>query len=150
MQAFGRNLITKADALNECRMSNKEFRMTKFDAFAKSRKTPFSVIPANPGSGSGTGAGIQEKQAPLDPGFRRGDGFDDFTRSSSLMTSIVSFGVLHSLFVILRFAFEILRLVPLIPLFHTSRSPQDLCARSDTPSNTCSGKGRSPDLFWPA
>jgi hypothetical protein len=25
-------------------------------------------------------AGIQEKQAVLDPGFRRGDGFDDFLR----------------------------------------------------------------------
>ena len=34
---------------------------------------PFSVIPAK--------AGIQEKQALLDPGFRRGDGFDDFLRS---------------------------------------------------------------------
>jgi hypothetical protein len=43
------------------------------DAFAKSRKTPFSVIPAK--------AGIQEKQALLDPGFRRGDGFDDFLRT---------------------------------------------------------------------
>jgi hypothetical protein len=34
---------------------------------------PFSVIPAK--------AGIQEKQALLDPGFRRGDGFDDFLRT---------------------------------------------------------------------
>jgi hypothetical protein len=32
-----------------------------------------SVIPAK--------AGIQEKQAFLDPGFRRGDGFDDFLRT---------------------------------------------------------------------
>jgi len=40
----------------------------------------FCVIPANPGSESGTGAGIQEEQAILDPGFRRGDGFDDFLR----------------------------------------------------------------------
>jgi hypothetical protein len=38
----------------------------------KSRKAPFDVIPAE--------AGIQEKQALLDPGFRRGDGFDDFLR----------------------------------------------------------------------
>jgi hypothetical protein len=45
----------------------------KSDAFVKSRKTPFSVIPAK--------AGIQEKQALLDPGFRRGDGFDDFLRT---------------------------------------------------------------------
>jgi len=43
------------------------------DAFLKSRKMPFSVIPAK--------AGIQEKQALLDPGFRRGDGFDDFLRT---------------------------------------------------------------------
>ncbi len=43
--------------------------MMKFDAFIKSRKTPFSVIPAK--------AGIQEQQVLLDPGFRRGDGFDD-------------------------------------------------------------------------
>jgi hypothetical protein len=34
------------------------------------------VIPAK--------AGIQEKQAVLDPGFRRGDGFDDFLRSREL------------------------------------------------------------------
>ena len=46
--------------------------MINVDAFVKSRKTPFSVIPAK--------AGIQEKQALLDPGFRRGDGFDDFLR----------------------------------------------------------------------
>jgi hypothetical protein len=39
----------------------------------------FPVIPANPGSVSGTGAGIQEKQTLLDPGFRRGGGFDDFS-----------------------------------------------------------------------
>jgi len=38
----------------------------------KSRKTLFFVLPAK--------AGIQEKQAFLDPGFRRGDGFDDFLR----------------------------------------------------------------------
>jgi hypothetical protein len=36
MQAFGRNQITSADELNEYRMSNKEFRMMKFDAFVKS------------------------------------------------------------------------------------------------------------------
>jgi hypothetical protein len=43
----------------------------------KSRKTPFSVIPAK--------AGIQEKQALLDPGFRRGDGFDDFLRKHQIL-----------------------------------------------------------------
>jgi hypothetical protein len=35
------------------------------------------VIPANPGSGSGTGAGIQSFQPLLDPGFRRGDGVEN-------------------------------------------------------------------------
>ena len=39
----------------------------------RSRKTPFSVIPAE--------AGIQEKAAALAPGFRRGDGLDDFLLS---------------------------------------------------------------------
>jgi len=29
-----------------------------------------------------TKAGIQEKQTVLDPGFRRGDGFDDLLRAS--------------------------------------------------------------------
>jgi len=51
--------------------------MINVDAFVKSRKTPFSVIPAK--------AGIQEKQALLDPGFRRGDGFDDFLRTHQSM-----------------------------------------------------------------
>ena len=45
---------------------------TNLEGFVKSRKTPFSVIPAK--------AGIQEKQGLLDPGFRRGDGIDDFLR----------------------------------------------------------------------
>jgi hypothetical protein len=40
------------------------------DGPVRSPKSPFSVIPAK--------AGIQEKQALLDPGFRRGDGIDDF------------------------------------------------------------------------
>jgi hypothetical protein len=47
--------------------------MTKINAFVKSPITSFLVIPAK--------AGIQEKQALLDPGFRRGDGFDDFLRA---------------------------------------------------------------------
>ena len=46
--------------------------MMKFDGFAKSREVAFAVIPAK--------AGIQEKRALLDPGFRRGDGFDDVLR----------------------------------------------------------------------
>ncbi len=39
----------------------------------KSQKTPFSVIPAE--------AGIQEYRGLLDPGFRRGDGMEDFLRT---------------------------------------------------------------------
>ena len=46
------------------------------DGLARSRKMAFSVIPAK--------AGIQEKQTVLDPGFRRGDGVDDFTKLSAL------------------------------------------------------------------
>jgi hypothetical protein len=49
----------------------------KVDGLVKSQKASFSVIPAK--------AGIQEKQAVLDPGDpvpakagSRGDGFDDF------------------------------------------------------------------------
>jgi hypothetical protein len=44
--------------------------MSIVDAFAKSPITSFLVIPAE--------AGIQEIQTLLDPGFCRGDGFDDF------------------------------------------------------------------------
>jgi hypothetical protein len=54
----------------------------------KSQRVGYSVIPANPGSGSGTGAGIQEKQALLDPvdpvpakAGNRGDGFGDFLQT---------------------------------------------------------------------
>jgi hypothetical protein len=43
-----------------------------FDELVKSQKMTSPVIPAK--------AGIQEKQALLDPGFRRGDGFWDFLR----------------------------------------------------------------------
>jgi len=46
------------------------FMEMNFDAFVKSPKTPFSVIPAK--------AGIQYFQVvakPLDPVFQRGDGF---------------------------------------------------------------------------
>jgi hypothetical protein len=48
------------------------FVRLKDDAFVKSPETPFSVIPAK--------AGIQEIQEVLDPGFRRGDGLEDFLR----------------------------------------------------------------------
>jgi hypothetical protein len=46
--------------------------MTNFDELVKSQKMTSPVIPAK--------AGIQEKQALLDPGCRRGDGFWDFLR----------------------------------------------------------------------
>jgi hypothetical protein len=42
-------------------------------ASQKNQKARFSVIPAE--------AGIQECQEVLDPGFRRGDGAEDFFRS---------------------------------------------------------------------
>jgi len=45
----------------------------KLHELVKSQKETSPVIPAK--------AGIQEKQALLDPGFRRGDGFDDLLRS---------------------------------------------------------------------
>jgi hypothetical protein len=48
----------------------------KFRGNVKSLKTSVYVIPADPGSESGTGAGIQEYQGVLDPGFRRGDGLE--------------------------------------------------------------------------
>jgi hypothetical protein len=41
-----------------------------FEGRVKNQKKPFSVIPVK--------TGIQEKQAVLDPGFRRGDGSDGF------------------------------------------------------------------------
>jgi hypothetical protein len=47
--------------------------MINVDELAKSQKMISTVIPAK--------AGIQEKQILLDPGFRRGDGFDDFLRT---------------------------------------------------------------------
>ena len=48
----------------------------KNDELVKSQKTPFSVIPAE--------AGIQEYQELLDPGFRRGDGVEDFLRNQQV------------------------------------------------------------------
>jgi len=56
----------------EYRMSNKEFRMTKFDDLAKSPKTPFSVIPVK--------TGIQEIQELLDSRLRGSDDYGDFLR----------------------------------------------------------------------
>jgi len=59
------------------------YEAIKFDTFVKSQKVPFSVIPAK--------AGIQEKQGLLDPGFRRGDGSNDFLRSHQIW--VFSFGI---------------------------------------------------------
>ncbi len=47
-----------------------------FDGFVRGQIRSFFVIPAK--------AGIQEKQALLDPGFRRGDASDDFLRMHHL------------------------------------------------------------------
>jgi hypothetical protein len=71
-EVFGHKQISKADELNEYRMSNKEFRMMKFDALVKSQKPPFSVIPAQ--------AGIQEIQELLDSRLRGSDAYGDFLR----------------------------------------------------------------------
>jgi hypothetical protein len=49
-----------------------KFCLSSIDAFIKSRKPCFPVIPAK--------AGIPEKQGVLDPGFRRGDDHWDFLR----------------------------------------------------------------------
>jgi hypothetical protein len=48
------------------------FSYFMIDGLVRSQKTSFSVIPAE--------AGIQEYQEVLDPGFRRGDGLEDFLR----------------------------------------------------------------------
>jgi hypothetical protein len=54
---------------------------TNLDELVKNRKPPLSVIPANPGSRSGTGAGIQKYQGLLDPVSQRGDEVGDLLRS---------------------------------------------------------------------
>jgi hypothetical protein len=56
-------------------MQQKMFQIN-YGGLAKSRKMPFPVIPAE--------AGIQENQELLDPGFRRGDGVEDFLQSHQL------------------------------------------------------------------
>jgi len=48
------------------------FRLIKDDGFVRNQKFTLFVIPAK--------AGIQEKQAILDPGLRRGDCLDGFLR----------------------------------------------------------------------
>ena len=59
--------------------------MSDVDGLVKSQKTLFSVIPAEvPRQARDPElverAGIQEHQGLLDPGFRRGDGLEDFLR----------------------------------------------------------------------
>jgi hypothetical protein len=73
MQDVDRNQITEPDELNEYRMSNKEFRMMKFDGLVKSLKTPVCVIPVK--------TGIQEIQEVLDSRLRGSDDLGDFLRT---------------------------------------------------------------------
>jgi hypothetical protein len=68
-KTFAIDQITNVDRVNEYRMSNKEFRMMKFDELVRSRKTPFVVIPAQ--------AGIQAGTFFLDTRLRGCDGCDD-------------------------------------------------------------------------
>jgi hypothetical protein len=79
MRASISDQMTEANELNECRISNTECRMTKFDGHLRKPKRPFSVIPAK--------AGIQGKQELLDPGFRRGDGFYEIDRKYLIFRS---------------------------------------------------------------
>jgi hypothetical protein len=58
--------------------------MLKYEALVKSLKMTSPVIPAKANQRRSL-AGIQEQQALLDPGFRRGDGFDDFLRGRQNM-----------------------------------------------------------------
>ena len=58
--------------------TKKLLQLFNLDELVKSRRTPFFVIPANPGSWSGAGAGIQFFQFVtefLDSGFHRSDDF---------------------------------------------------------------------------
>jgi hypothetical protein len=65
MRASISDQMTEAEELNEYRMSNKEFRMMKFDGHLRKPKRPFSVTPAK--------AGVQKCLLFLDSGFRRND-----------------------------------------------------------------------------
>ena len=87
-QALGCDPANEVDGMSEYRMSNKEFRMMKFDGLVRCVESPFSVIPANPGSMSGTGAGIQfihRVTKHLDSGdpvpAKAGNRRDDFLRT---------------------------------------------------------------------
>jgi hypothetical protein len=70
MRASISDQMTEAEELNEYRMSNKEFRMMKFDGHLRKPKRPFSVTPAK--------AGVQYTHRlikHLDSGFHRSDDF---------------------------------------------------------------------------
>jgi hypothetical protein len=65
MQAFGRNPVTQAHDLNKYRMSNKAYRMTKFDALEKSHQSRHP--------GPSTSLRINSSRGPellVFPGFR--------------------------------------------------------------------------------
>jgi len=64
-QPFPFKNIVEDDCTKPC-----SFVLSEFDAFVKSRKTPFSVIPAQ--------AGIQSLQGFLDSRLRGSDGLEDF------------------------------------------------------------------------
>ena len=64
------------------------FWILNIDELVKSQKTPFFVIPANPGLWSGAGAGIQFFQLVtefLDSGFHRSD---DFLRNHQILLAM--------------------------------------------------------------
>ena len=48
-QALGCDPANEVDGMSEYRMSNKEFRMMKFDGLVRCVESPFSVIPAKAG-----------------------------------------------------------------------------------------------------
>jgi hypothetical protein len=69
---------------HEIDLLKNRMRRILFDGPVESPKEAFSVIPADPGSKSGTGAGIQEQQEVLDPGARRGNGLKGLLRFRQL------------------------------------------------------------------
>jgi len=64
------------------------------DELVKSRKMPFSVIPANPGSWSGAGAGIPARNAPAcEAGGGAGSWI--FQRSLSIQYLVISYSIVR-------------------------------------------------------
>jgi hypothetical protein len=71
-----------------------DVRPLNIDAFVKGRKCSFPVIPANPGSGSGTGAGIQcfqSVKSSWTPFFNGVTTFSETVNIQSLNPSILQF-----------------------------------------------------------